>query len=212
GLAFLYHVPAVWPYWLAIFGLALIQPSRDHVRGLMLMGAAVALLLVLSQLQAGESEHQEFFARLDPSQEALMRTRASYIFVSMWDWRVFAQYALLWTASLGALWRLRDRVPADFRFLALAMPAIGIASIPACWLLLERVHWSLIPQIQPARALLYVTAFAIVLSAAAGVAAAQSSRWIECAAWFAAVYSLPAQTRTVFTLFESRAALVVLAL
>ncbi|MBI3683221.1 MAG: hypothetical protein HY235_22850 [Acidobacteria bacterium] len=206
GLAFLYQVPAVYPYWLAYFLLALIpsepEQMRRRIRGLLPMAVAVVLLFVLSQWQQGVSEGQEFFSRVDAAQEAVMRTRASYNWVSLWPPRYYWHYAILWAVSLLALWRLRTRLPADFRMMAAAMPAIGMLSMPVSWLLLEQVKWFFITQFQPLRSLLYVAAFAVILSAAAGVAAARERKWLECPAWFLPVFTLPAQTRTIDYLFD----------
>jgi hypothetical protein len=49
----------------------------------------------------------------------------------------------------------------------------------------------LIPQFQPARALLFVTAFAVILGAAAGIRAAEQKRWIESVIWFAVALAVP---------------------
>ena len=37
--------------------------------------------------------------------------------------------------------------------------------MPLSWLLLEQFHWGLVPQVQPMRALLFVTAFVLVCAA-----------------------------------------------
>ncbi len=206
GLAFLYQVPAVYPFWLGYFLLALIpsypERMRKHIQGLVGMAAAVVLLLVLSQMQTGAGEKQVFFSRVDEAHEAMIRARASYNYVSLWPSRNFWHYGALWLAGLIALKRIWNRAPQDWRILAWAMPAIGMLSMPVSWLLLEQLKWGLTPQIQPARAVLYVTAFAVILSAAAGIAAAEGRRWLECGAWFLIPFSLPAQTRTLQYLTE----------
>jgi hypothetical protein len=206
GLAFLYHVPAVYPYWLGYFLLALIpsypERMRKHIQGLVPMAAAVLLLLILSHLQTGTTEKQVFFTRVDDAQDAMIRARASYNYVSMWPSRNFWHYGALWLAGLLALKRIWSRAPKDWRILAWALPLVGMLSMPVSWLLLEQLRWGLAPQIQPARAVLYVTAFAVILSAAAGIAAAEGRRWLECGAWFLIPFSLPAQTRTLQYLME----------
>jgi hypothetical protein len=57
--------------------------------------------------------------------------------------------------------------------------------------LLDQLKWGLIPQFQPARALLFVTAFAVILGAAAGVRAAEQKSWIESVIWFVIVLAVP---------------------
>jgi hypothetical protein len=57
--------------------------------------------------------------------------------------------------------------------------------------LLDQLKWGLIPQFQPARALVFVTAFAVILGAAAGIRAAEQKRWIESVLWFGVVLAVP---------------------
>jgi hypothetical protein len=65
-------------------------------------------------------------------------------------------------------------------------------TVPAQALLLDRWKWIFLPQFQPARAVLFITAFAIVLGAVAGWQAALARRWAESAGWFFVVFALPA--------------------
>ncbi|HUQ93216.1 MAG TPA: DUF6798 domain-containing protein [Bryobacteraceae bacterium] len=208
AVALLYHLPAVYPYWIAYFVLALIPSTSNnmskHLKGLLPMAAGVLVLLILSRLQVGEGEHQRFFATIDSAHEQMMRERASYNWVSLWPVQIFWHYAVL-LACLGAsIWRLRNRLPSDLRIIAMVAPVIGILSMPLSYLLLERMKWSLIPQIQPMRALLYVTAFTVIFCACAGVAAAQERRWGEAAGWLFIALLPPVSTRAIPYLFEAR--------
>jgi len=65
---------------------------------------------------------------------------------------------------------------------------LGILSMPLSFLLLEQLKWSLVPQLQPMRALLFVTAFTVVLGS---VAALKSANVLESAAWFALLFYIP---------------------
>ncbi len=76
-----------------------------------------------------------------------------------------------------------------------SLPAIGILTVPLSYLLLEKLKWGLIPQLQPARAVLFVTAFMMILGAAAGARAAENKRWIESVAWFFIVLAVPMSAR-----------------
>ncbi|MBS1825812.1 MAG: hypothetical protein JST93_10865 [Acidobacteria bacterium] len=208
ALAFLYHVPAVYPYWAAYFVLALIprkpDEMRGHIRGLLPMAAGVLLLLVLSQMQVGEGEQQKFFTTIDAEHEAMMRERASYNWVSLWPSRFYVQYVVLFTLCLGAVYRLRSRMSADFRVMALVTAAVGMLSMPLSYVLLERMKWSLMPQIQPMRALLYVTAMTVILTACAAVVAASERRWWETSLWFCVAFLPPASTTTFHYLWERK--------
>lgn len=189
ALAFLYHPPTVWVFWALYLWLTLRH--RDY-RDLWPLVAGIALLLVSSRFQPGAVDQQSFFTRVSPELEKLQRMRAEYNWISTWEPLVVWQYVLLWLASMLALWRVR---PKSGRLFLIGMPAIGLLSLPLSYLLLEKLRWALIPQFQPARAVLYVTAFTVILSAAAGVMAAERKRWIESTLWFAVVLVVPASAR-----------------
>lgn len=186
ALAFLYHPPTVAPFWLLYLWLTL---SRRDFRDLWPLAAGIVLLFVASLFQPGASEPQVFFSRISPELEELQRMRAAYNWVSTWRWGLICHYIILWMVALAAFWRIR---PKTARLFLLTMPAIGILTIPLSYLLLEKLKWGLIPQFQPARALLFVTAFAVILSAAAGIRAAERARWIESTGWLAVVLAVPA--------------------
>jgi hypothetical protein len=61
-------------------------------------------------------------------------------------------------------------------------------SMPLSYLLLERLKWALVPQLQPMRVLLFVTAFTVIL---ASLAALKAPNILESVAWFALVFYIP---------------------
>ena len=185
AIAFLYHPPTVWVFWLLYLWLTLRH--RDF-RDLWPLAAGVAILFVSSRLQPGAAEHQVFFARVSPELEQLQRMRASYNWVSTWQPALLWQYVVLWIASLVAFWRIK---PKTARLFLMGMPALGIMSVPLSYVLLEKLKWALIPQFQPARAVLFVTAFAMILGAAAAIRAAEHGLWVESVAWFTLILTIP---------------------
>jgi hypothetical protein len=185
ALAFLYHPPTVWVFWALYLWLTLRH--RDY-RDLWPLAAGIVVLFVASRLQPGAVESQAFFTRVSPELEKLQRMRASYNWISTWPAQLIWQYVLLWVFSMLAFWRVR---PKAARLFLIGMPAIGILSVPVSYILLDQLKWGLIPQFQPARALLFVTAFAVILGAAAGIRAAEQKRWIESVLWFAIVLAVP---------------------
>ena len=202
ALAFLYHPPTVFAFWALYLWLTLRH--RDY-RDLWPLAAGIALLFVSSRLQAGAAEPQAFFTRVSPELERLQRMRAEYNWVSMWSAQLIGQYIFFWIISLAAFWRIR---PKKARLFLIGMPAIGVLSMPLSYLLLEKLKWGLIPQFQPARAVLFVTAFAMILAAGAGIRAATGRRWIESMAWFTAVLAIPASAR-VFSISGQKLLLVI---
>ena len=189
AVAFLYHPPTVWVFW--VLYLWLVLRHRDY-RDLWPLALGTVILFVSSRLQPGAPVAQEFFTRVSPEAEILGRMRAGYNWVTTWSPLLFWQYASLWIVSVAAYRRLQ---PKFARLFLVGMPAIGILSIPLSYVLLEKLKWGLIPQFQPARALLFVSAFAMILAAAAGIRAAEVKRWWESVAWFAAVFAVPSSAR-----------------
>ncbi len=154
--AFLYHPPTAAVVWLVFIAWTIY---RRQFRALLPLAAAVVILAVAARLQPGQTEHQALFGRIAPALEQLQLLRAPYNWVSHWDWRTLCQFPLLCAVSLAALFRLKPS-PAPRWFLA-SLPLLGLLSIPLSWLLLEGLHWTLIPQFQPARAVLWITLAAV---------------------------------------------------
>lgn len=205
AIGMLYHVPAAYPFWAVYLVFAV---SRKRWIGLAPLGVGLAILFVLARFQAGQGEPQHFFQRVDPGWEAMQRLRSQYNWVSLWKPEFFVHQLILWLAGLAAFWRLRSRIGEDLRFLVIGLPAIGMFSIGVSWLLLEQMKWALGPQLQPARALLYVSAFAVILGAAAGLEAAGKRQWPEALLWFALVYAVPSTTQTLDVAFTARGTVV----
>jgi hypothetical protein len=189
AVAFLYHPPTVWVFWVLYLWLTLHK--RDY-RDLWPLAIGIAVLFISSQFQPGVSDKQVFFNRVGPELEKLQRMRASYNWVSTWPNALIGQYVFLWIVSLAAFWRVR---PKAARLFLIGMPAIGLLSIPLSYVLLDKLKWGLIPQFQPARATLFITAFAVIMAAAAGIRAAEGKQWIESVAWFAIVIAVPVSAR-----------------
>lgn len=197
--AFLYHPPSVVTFWAVYFALSL-WPSNPklmsrRVLGLVPLLAGVLVMLLFSRVQSGVSEVQPFFGRIDPELERLQRLRASYNWISTWAAAWVPQYVFLWSASMVAYWRVRRDAGQDLRFFLIGLPALGMLSMPVSWLLLDKLKWVVAPQVQPARALLFVTLIAAVLASVAGAKAAAKGRWWEAALWFVLVYAIPTQSR-----------------
>ncbi|MGA3039573.1 MAG: DUF6798 domain-containing protein [Bryobacteraceae bacterium] len=202
--AFLMHPPTVIPFWGVYLVLALAR-CRDESRhgthmcvrqtmAFVPLVAACIVLAVAARFQEGAGEAQLFFSRIAPSIEKLQRMRAPYSWISGW-WRdLLPQYFVWYAASLAAYARLRTRAPLDLRFFLIGLPLLGMLSVPVSYVLLEKMKWGLLPQVQPMRALLFVTVVAQFSAVAAGIVAAQARRFPETFAWFALAYLIPLNT------------------
>jgi hypothetical protein len=178
SIAFLYHAPTTLPFW-AVFGVVVLL--RREWRALAPIAFAAAVLLASATAQ-GEPA---FYGRLTAAEEQLQRMRASYVWVSMWPAAWVVHWLIVMAVAAAAFWRVRGKA-----WILGAMAVIGLATMPLSWLLLERMKWALVPQVQPMRALLFT---GLAMQFFAAVAAFKVRRWWEAAAWFFAAYVLVVQ-------------------
>ena len=190
ALAFLYHAPTAAPM-LALFLIWIVRKKKWSA--LIPLAAGAAVLAIAASLQPGQTEHQTFFAILDPTLATLQRIRAPYNWVSTWGPKILWQYPLLFILAIAALRRLKP--PEVVRWFAGGLALLGLLSIPASWLLLERLRWALMPQFQPARAALFVELLALALSACAAARAGADRRYLESFLWLIPVFAAPQQGR-----------------
>jgi Domain of unknown function (DUF6798) len=186
--AFLLHPPTAAPVWLA---LAFVLVATRRYRVFWALAAGVAAFAVIAHFKAAPSI--ELFSRLTDFDRMLQARRSSYLWISTWPARTIIHYLICFAAALGAAVRLRGELKFELRAQLLALAAMAILSMPASWLLLESLGLKIVPQLQPMRALLFVTLAMQFLSAAAAVKCVSKSRYFEAAAWFAAAYLIPAQ-------------------
>src|ERR1019366_671183 len=136
---------------------------------------------------------QRFFPRLNEAQEFLQRMRTAYVWISAWPAATIVHHLLILGVLVAAFVRVRQAVNVELRVLLLGLAALGALTMPLSWLLLEQFHWGLVPQVQPMRALLFLTLRMQFLTAAAGARAVVARRPAEAAAWLACAYLLPLQ-------------------
>ena len=185
--AFLIHPPSTVPFWIALLCIPLKRRAAAWPAWVALL-CAIAGVMIAAHLQPGLREQQEFFTRLTPQQEEVQRMRTAYNWISIW-WRdLLPQYIALYGLGLLAYARVKAYLTPELRVFSTLLPAMGMLSMPLSWLLLEHLKWSLVPQLQPMRALLFVTAFTVVL---ASLAALKAARLLESAAWFTLLFYIP---------------------
>ncbi len=104
-----------------------------------------------------------------------------------------AHWCFLFAVAAFAWWRLRSVVTALVAAFAGGFIVYGALMMPLSYLLLEKAKWSLLPQFQPMRALLFVTLFAILGAALHGIRAAlRGAAWASIP-WFSAAFGIGAQ-------------------
>jgi hypothetical protein len=209
AIAFLYHPPTALPFWGVYFVFAL-WPSperRARLAAFVPLAAAVALLGTAARAQSASGEAQHIFARLDGAQEFLQRMRTAYVWISAWPAATIVHHLLILAVLVAAFVRIRQAVGAPLRALLLGLGALGVLTMPLSWLLLEHLRWGLVPQVQPMRALLFLTLGMQFLTAAAGARAIAARRPAEACVWFACAYLLPLQPLLTGPIVWSRAGL-----
>lgn len=191
-LATLYHPTTTAPAW----GCAAIwflwkAGRRERWTLLAAAGLCAGLLAAFAALQQGVTEVAPLWGRIGPELEALQRLRGAYNWIGLWPRPWLWQYPLLFVFAVAAWWRVRGMLNPFMRFFGLALPLYGLAMIPLTWYLLDVRKWVLMPQFQPARAVLFITAFAVILGALAAWQAVDRRRWLEAGAWLALVFAPP---------------------
>jgi hypothetical protein len=197
GLAVLYDAAVAAPFWIVVLA-ALIFDVR--LRPLLRPAATVLLIFVLllanlAQLQPGVLEPQIFFGKVSASMAALQHYRASHAWVSLWAGRDIWHYLVIWACGLWATARIWPALNRQMRWFFVLLPLLGILSVPASYLLLEQLRWSLIPELQPARELLFTVAMTSLACSIAGIRASLQRKNWEALLWFTVAFALPVRVR-----------------
>jgi len=202
---FLLHPATAAPFW-AVFAVLLFVPDepeemKARLWGLLPLAAALAALKAGAARQPGVSELQALWGRIDPAWEELIRLRASYVLVSEWSPVLYWQYIAMGALVAAAWWRLRQFLQPNLRFFLAGLGALGLLSLPVSWLLMEKLKWALLPQLQPARAILMLQAFTLLAALVmAFELACREKRWLAAGCWAAAGWSAGLEPRLLLAL------------
>jgi hypothetical protein len=162
---------------------------------LVVLLVAILLLANMAQLQPGVVESQNLFGRVSPELIGIQLFRTRYAWVSTWAGSDIWNYLFVWICGIWATARIWPRLNASMRWFFVGMPIIGIISVPAGYILLERMHLMFGAEEQPARALLMTVLFASLACGMAGFVAASRRRLLETWLWFIPVLVLPMTVR-----------------
>ncbi|MGA8030654.1 MAG: hypothetical protein WB992_26215 [Bryobacteraceae bacterium] len=193
GLAVIYHPATAAPFWvLMIAAFVFDRRLRPLLRPALIILLVFCLLLAnLTQLQPGVADPQPFFGQLSPRLAQLQQYRTKYVWVSLWAGKEIWHYLAIWVSGVWATARIWKTLNRPMRWFLAALPAYGILSVPLSYVLLERLRWSLVSEVQPAQALLFTVALASVACGVAGMRAAAARRNWEACLWFLPVFALP---------------------
>lgn len=198
---FLYHPPTVAPILLLMLFYVVMPWHLDgRWRFLAWIAAAVLVVVLAAKYQPGIRLEQDFFSRVSPDVDKLQRMRASYVFVGAWFGQYWFHHLFLCAVALGAWWRIGDRVEGFAQFLLALVPVLGLLSLLVAWITTDVLAWSLMPQLQPARAVLWTTFAAVVSSAiAAGLATTLGERFL----WLTLPFAVTIQVQPLALLWPS---------
>ncbi len=197
GIALVYHAATAAPFWaLVLLAFAFDRDLRRLFRpALTILIIFILLLGNLAQLQPGIAESQPFLGKLSASLAQLQHYRTRYVWVSLWAGADIWHYLAIWICGLWATARIWGILNRQMRWFMLLLPTYGILSVPLSYLLLERLRWSFIPEVQPARALLFTVAMGSLTCGVAGIRAALRRKTLEAFLWFLVVFALPIDVR-----------------
>jgi hypothetical protein len=117
--------------------------------------------------------------------------RAGYNWISLWPKEAMIHYAVMSLVCGLAMRRLWHRLSPEHYVVFAGLLAAGVLSVPFSWVSLEGLAWSLIPQFQPARAVLFITALGVILSSASAIQAAYDRRYSETFGWLLVPFIIP---------------------
>jgi hypothetical protein len=197
GLGFLYQAAATGPFWALLILMAIFdRRAWPKVKpALVVLLVAVLLLANMAQLQPDVVESQHLFGRISPELAMIQLLRTRSVWVSTWAAADIWHYLFISVCGIWATARIWPRLNAPLRWFFVGMPIIGIASVPAAYLLLERMRLMFASEEQPARALLMTVLFASLACGMAGIAAATRRHFREAWLWFLPVMVLPMKTQ-----------------
>ncbi len=197
GVALLYQPSTAALLWAAVFlAFILDRQLRPLLRPMLtILFVFVLLLANLAQLQPGVIDSGAFFRRISPGWLRVLRERTPEVMISTWSGKAIAFYLLVFIAGVAASARIWPSLNRQVRWMGAILIFGGLLSLPLSGILLEVCRWSLIPQLQPARALLFTVALSMTAASVAGTQAGSGKRRIEVAAWCAFVLPIPVGTQ-----------------
>jgi hypothetical protein len=199
GLALVYQPATAALMWAAVASTFILNRQLRPLLRPMLTILFIFLLLLanLAQLQPGVVDSGAFFRGISPHWLRILRERTPEVIISTWSGKTVVFYLFVFVGGVMASTRIWPTLNRQSRWIGSVLLFGGLLSLPVSGILLEVYRWSLIPQVQPARALLFTVALSLAAAAIAAAVAASRTRWIELAGWsvFALAISVGTQAR-----------------
>lgn len=199
GIALIYHPPIAAIFWLIVLAFLFDRQLRRLVRPMLPIFVVFTLLIANgAQLQPGVGELQSFFGHISEQWSHLQHEWTPSIWVGTWAIKFIWLYLTAFSLGIYAFSKIRPRLNRQSRWLFVVLPACGILSVPLSALGLGCLRWSLVAQLQPARALGFTVVLASTAFAIAGMGAMQKGKKLEACLWFLTVAAVPLSTFAAF--------------
>jgi len=151
----------------------------------------VLLLANMAQLQPGvAAAGLNLFSKVSPRLAELQQFRTPYVWVSVWAGRELWHYLEIAVFGIWAAARIWPVLNGQVRWLAAGIGAAGLAAVPLSYLALDCLHYAVIAEWQPSRALVLTVALAALLFGLAGMLAILLQRPWVAFGWFVLLLAL----------------------
>ncbi|HEY7304427.1 MAG TPA: hypothetical protein VH601_09950 [Bryobacteraceae bacterium] len=192
GLALIYDPALAAVLWItALTAFFADQRLRKVIRPALTILVVLALLLGnLAQLQPGGMDSETLFGRIPQQVAAILKNRTRAAWVPLWAGHEIWFYLAILICGLWAAARIWPSLNRQARWFFWLPSLLGVLTVPVSAFLLARFGWWLIPQIQPARSLLFTVEFSLIACGIAGIQAFQLRNRAESFAWFSFVLAV----------------------
>lgn len=202
GLALIYDARVAAPFWIV---LLIALASDKQIRYLLrpcipILIVFVLLLANLAQLQPGAAQSQDMFVKISPSVAMIQMTRTPWAWVSRWAPKEIWHYLAILVVGFWAMTRIWFKLNRQMCWIFVCLPLFGVLSVPLSYLLLERLRWAMIPQLEPAKTLAFSAAICLISCAIAGAEAIHRRRGWEATFWLAFVFLVQTNVQILNTL------------
>ena len=188
GCALLLDPAFAAPFWLVlIIEFVTDRRFRTQLRPLVPVLLVFVLLLAnLSQLQQGTPDAPISFSALPAAIARIDQYRSPELWVSLWPSKWIYFYLAAFTIFVWGLTRLWPALNRQMRWLFLLLASIGVLTIPASAILVDRLRSQAVLSAEIMHQLAILVLFTLLVCAAAAVHAGHGRRWREAGCWAAA--------------------------
>lgn len=203
GTALVYDPVIAVPFWvIAVVACVFDSRLRKLLRpALTILAIFILLLANMAQLQPGVVESKAILSKIALPIARVQQYRTPAAWVSLWAPADLWSYLAIVVCGIWATARSWPILTRMLRWLLIGLPALGLLSLPASYVALERLRWQLVSQIEPAQAVIFSVAFSAIACGVAGGYSAMARKRGEAVVWLLIVLGIAVHSR-VFDFLE----------